>query len=180
MEKGLDSGPVYRTEYCPLDGTEYADTLELKLGQIAADVAAETLCDIAQGKLQGEAQDKTRVTVCRKISKRDGRFSWEFNAAKIERMTRAFFPWPGAVCDYLSPEGNAGVINICKAAVIENSTLAPGECADVPGKLIVGCGENTALEIIELIPSGAKRMNAAAFRNGLRGRIPLFPEEISI
>ncbi|MBQ9087999.1 MAG: methionyl-tRNA formyltransferase [Lentisphaeria bacterium] len=180
MEKGLDSGPVYRTEYCPLDGTEYADGLELKLGRIAADVAAETLCDIAQGKLPGEIQDKTRVTVCRKISKRDGRFSWSFNAAHIERMTRAFFPWPGAVCDYLSPEGNAGVINICKAAVIENSTLAPGECADIPGKLIVGCGENTALEIIELIPSGAKRMNAAAFRNGLRGRVPLFPEEIAI
>ena len=25
MERGLDSGPVYRTEYCPLAGNEYAD-----------------------------------------------------------------------------------------------------------------------------------------------------------
>jgi methionyl-tRNA formyltransferase len=52
--------------------------------------------------------------------------------------------------------------------------------AELPGKLIVGCGGKNALEILELIPSGAKRMNAAAFRNGLRGQLPVFPEEISI
>lgn len=180
MEKGLDSGPVYRTEYCPLDGSEYADALELKLGEIAAAVAPETLCDIAAKKLPGVPQDQSLVTVCRKISKSEGRFSWNFNAEKIERMTRAFFPWPGALCDYLNPAGNAGVLNICKAAVISGFQLAPGECAELPGRLIVGCGGNTALEILELIPSGAKRMNAAAFRNGLRGGLPIFPEEISI
>ena len=48
MERGLDSGPVYRTEYCPLNGDEYADSLELKLGAIAAAVAPETLCAIAE------------------------------------------------------------------------------------------------------------------------------------
>ena len=176
----LEKDKGYLNRVVTAFGSKYADELEMKLGRIAAAVAPETLCDIAQGKLPGEVQDRTRVTVCRKISKREGRFSWEFSATKIERMVRAYFPWPGAVCDYLSPEGNAGVINICKAAVIENSTLAPGECADIQGKLIVGCGENTALEIIELTPSGAKRMNAAAFRNGLRGKLPIFPEEISI
>lgn len=180
MERGLDSGPVYRTEYCPLDGSEYADALEIKLGEIAAAVAAETLCSIAAGRLAGQPQDLSKVTVCRKIAKHEGRFSWEFNAEKIERMTRAFFPWPGAVCEYLTPSGSPGVINICKAAVADGYELAPGECADIPGKLIVGCGGGTALEIIELIPSGAKRMNAAAFRNGLRGQLPVFPEEISI
>lgn len=180
MEKGLDSGPVYRTEYCQLDGSEYADSLELKLGEIAAAVAPETLCDIASGKLKGVPQDLSQVTVCRKISKSEGRFSWNFDASRIERMTRAFFPWPGAVCEYLNPAGASGVINICKAAEVSGFQLAPGECADLPGRLVVGCGNHTALEILELIPSGAKRMNAAAFRNGLRGKLPVFPEEISI
>lgn len=180
MERGLDSGAVYRTEYCPLNGTEYADALEMKLGNIAAAVAPETLCKIASGELPGIPQDPALVTVCRKISKSDGRFSWNFDAARIERMTRAFFPWPGAVCDYRNSSGAPGVINICKAAVVSGFDLAPGECADISGKLIVGCGNGTALEILELIPSGAKRMNAAAFRNGLRGQLPVFPEEISI
>lgn len=180
MERGLDSGAVYRMEYCPLDGSEYADSLEMKLGNIAAAVAAETLCDIASGKLQGVPQDPAQVTVCRKISKSEGRFSWNFEAEKIERMTRAFFPWPGAVCDYHNASGAPGVINICKAAVVSGFDLAPGECAELPGKLIVGCGGKNALEILELIPSGARRMNAAAFRNGLRGQLPVFPEEISI
>ena len=180
MERGLDSGAVYRMEYCPLDGSEYADALELKLGNIAAAVAAETLCDIASGKLHGVPQNPELVTVCRKISKREGRFSWDLDAEKIERMTRAFFPWPGAVCEYLNPGGSGGIINVCKAAVVSGFQLAPGECADLPGRLVVGCGNGTALEILELIPSGAKRMNAGAFRNGLRGKLPVFPEEISI
>ena len=180
MERGLDSGPVYRTEYCQLAGNEYADTLELKLGSLAAAVAPETLCDIAAGKLAGVPQDQSQVTVCRKISKSEGRFSWNFEASKIERMTRAFFPWPGAVCEYLNPGGSGGIINVCKAAVVSGFQLAPGECADLPGRLVVGCGNGTALEILELIPSGAKRMNAGAFRNGLRGKLPVFPEEISI
>ena len=66
------------------------------------------------------------------------------------------------------------------AKIIEKSTLSPGECADVPGKLIVGCGNNSALEILELIPAGGKRMTAAAFRNGMRGGLPEFilPEPI--
>ena len=181
MEKGLDSGPVYRTEYCPLTGEEYADSLEIKLGELAAAVAPETLCDIADKKLPGIPQDQSLVTVCRKISKSEGRFSWHWDAGRIERMSRAFFPWPGAVCEFQNPAGGAsGVINICKAKVVSGFELAPGECADLPGRLVVGCGNGTALEIIELIPSGAKRMNAGAFRNGLRGKLPVFPEEISI
>ena len=179
MEKGLDSGPVYRTEICRLDGSEYADTLEYTLGKMAAAVAPQTLCDIAAGKLAGVPQDQTRVTVCRKISKREGRFSWNYDAGRIERMSRAYFPWPGAVCDVCAPNGSRSVINICKAKVLSGFDLAPGECADLPGRLVVGCGSG-ALEILELIPSGAKRMNAAAFRNGMRGQLPVFPEEISI
>lgn len=180
MEKGLDSGPVYRMIECPLDGSEYADALELKLGSIAAAAAAETLCAIAAGELKGVPQDRTMVSVCRKISKREGRFTWSSDASRIERMSRAFYPWPGAVCEYLSPGGGAGVLNIVKAKTVENFDLSPGECADIPGRLIVGCGNGTALEILELTPSGAKRMSAAAFRNGLRGKLPVFPEEISI
>jgi methionyl-tRNA formyltransferase len=185
LDKELDEVEIRGTymedgEEKILDGSEYADSLEMKLGNIAAAVAAETLCDIASGKLQGVPQDPAQVTVCRKISKSEGRFSWNFEAEKIERMTRAFSPWPGAVCDYHNASGVPGVINICKAAVVSGFDLAPGECAELPGKLIVGCGGKNALEILELIPSGAKRMNAAAFRNGLRGQLPVFPEEISI
>ena len=46
--------------------------------------------------------------------------------------------------------------------------------------LIVGCGNDSALEILELTPSGGKRMTAAAFRNGLRNTLPEFITELEI
>lgn len=182
MEKGLDSGPVFRMLEYKLDGTEYADSLEMELGRLAGEKLPETLHMIASGELVGTAQDLSKVSVCRKISKRDGYISWNSRSAEeIERMSRAYFPWPGALCDVEIPGGKRTVINICKAAAVSGfDSLAPGECADLNGRIVVGCSGGSALEILELIPSGTKRMNAASFRNGLRGALPVFPEELQI
>ena len=180
MEKGLDSGAVYKMLELPLKGIEYADSLEIRLGELAASVAAETLCDIAAGKLIGTPQDQAKVTICRKISKRDGRIDWNDSAADIEAMSRAYYPWPGALCEVRLPGGRETVLNICKARVLSATPLAPGEIAELAGKLVIGCGKNSALEIDELIPAGAKRTTAAAFRNGLRGELPEVLQGIEI
>ena len=173
MEKGLDSGAVFRTLTMPLQGDEYADTLELALGELAASAAAETLRSIADGKLPKVPQDPAKVSICRKIAKRDGAVNWTLDAAEIEAMSRAYFPWPGAAAQ-CKTGGKTGSITICAAKVVTGFELAPGECAGIPGRLVVGCGNHTALEITELIPSGGKRMTAGAFRNGMRGALPEF------
>ncbi len=180
MERGLDSGPVYRTLTMPLTGVEYADSLENALGELAAGCAAETLVDIANGKLSAVPQDPALVTVCRKISKRDGMIDWNMPAGDIEAMTRAYFPWPGATTGIRSANGKESSICICKAKCLSGSPLAPGEVTGTPGKLVIGCGKGSALEILDLIPAGGKRMNAAAFRNGMRGELPsvIMSEEI--
>ena len=180
MERGLDSGPVYRTLTMPLKGLEYADSLEDDLGQLAADYAVEILRAIADGSLEPAHQDPAGVTVCRKVSKRDGMIDWNMSAKDIEAMTRAYFPWPGAGAKCRSKSGKETAVTICAAKCLTASPLAPGVCAEVSGKLVVGCGGNSALEICELIPAGGKRMTAAAFRNGMRGEVPEFilPEEL--
>ena len=98
---------------------------------------------------------------------------WSQDAALIEAMSRAYFPWPGAVAKCLV-SGKETAITICRAAVVTAGNLQPGQCADISGKLIVGCGNDSALEIFELIPAGGKRMTSAAFRNGMRGGLPEF------
>lgn len=177
MERGLDTGAVFRKLVLSLDGSEYADALELRLGELAAEHAAETLCAIAGNQLVKVPQDPAKVSLCRKISKRDGAVSWNFPASRIEAMSRAYFPWPGAVAICRSSSGKSGAITICACRMAEGFDLTPGECADLPGRIVVGCGENSALEILELIPAGGKRMSAAAFRNGMRGSLPVFITE---
>lgn len=174
MERGLDSGPVYRTLTMDLDGSEYADSLEMTLGQLAADNAVETLQAIADGTLPPVPQNPAEVTVCRKISKRDGYIDWNRPAFEIEAMTRAYFPWPGAVAQCRTAAGKVLNLSICSTQTQNASALAPGQSCAADGAILVGCGSGTALEIRELIPAGGKRMSAAAFLNGLRGEVPEF------
>ena len=181
MERGLDSGPVYRTLALDLNFDEYADDLEMKLGELAADHAVETLQEIAAGSRQPIPQDPAGVTVCRKISKRDGIIDWNQPAENIEAMTRAYFPWPGATAKCRTAAGKELNVTICAARPVEStSQLSPGKTAGNPGEIVVGCGNNTALEILSLIPSGGKRMSASAFRNGLRGELPEFIIETAL
>ena len=180
MEKGLDSGPVFRTLTMELSGNEYADSLENAMGELAAECTVETLQKIADGTFPPVEQNPEEVTVCRKISKRDGYICWKNPATFIEAMVRAYFPWPGAVTQCVASGGKVQNITICSAKIVDNCGLLPGKCADISGKLIVGCGNDSALEILELTPSGGKRMTAAAFRNGLRNTLPEFITELEI
>jgi methionyl-tRNA formyltransferase len=46
------------------------------------------------------------------------------------------------------------------------SNLSPGELKVEGERLFVGCGKNTALELIAVQPEGKKRMSARDFVNG--------------
>ena len=168
MEKGLDTGAVYTTWHKPLDGTEYADPLEVELGELAAKNITAALLDIYCGKLSAVPQDDENATVCRKIKKEMGIIDWQKSAYEIEAMVRAYTPWPGAVCAVNTPRGTVRA-SIVRAKVREDLSGRPGESLDCGRKqIIVACGQ-FALEILEIAPSGSKAMPAAAFRNGLRG-----------
>jgi methionyl-tRNA formyltransferase len=43
-----------------------------------------------------EPQNERDVTVCRRLSKGDGEILWSLPSEMIERMVRAFIPWPKA------------------------------------------------------------------------------------
>ena len=168
MEKGLDTGAVYRTLKFPLHGDEYADDLEQRLGELAGDAVAETLAGIASGRYLPVEQDHAAATVCRKIRKDDAWIDWRRSAAEIAAMVRAYHPWPGARCRVRRSSGDS-VLTLRRVETASGKILAPGEVA-VPDRrtLLVGCGDG-ALRLLEITPESSKTMDAAAYLNGLRG-----------
>lgn len=167
MDKGLDTGAVYEILKMPLQGNEYADSLENELGNLAAENIAEVLTQIKNGRLTTRPQDETKATLTGKVKKDDGRIDWDLAAGKIEAMVRAFHPWPGA---YFALQGKNGQIklNIVEARCLDNMSGASGEILQADKKaLIIACGEG-ALEILRLIPQGKKEMSGPAFLNGHR------------
>ncbi len=164
MERGLDTGPVFRIVKLPLHDNEYADELEMKLGQLAAEHVVATLVDIAAGRLTAEPQDDSLATTVGKISKTDGIINWQADAATIEAMVRAYYPWPGAVFQLDTRKGPLKIQ--ITAAEICDITASPGRIvqADKHG-LIIACGSG-ALKILKLIPQGKKEMTGRDFLNG--------------
>ena len=168
MEKGLDTGAVYRTLEYPLRGDEYADALEVELGELAGREIAATLTGIAAGTFRPVEQDGAAATVCRKIRKDDAWIDWRRDAREIAAMVRAYHPWPGARCR-ISRSSGVSVLTLRNVEFLDHHQLAPGEvCIPDRRTLLVGCGTG-ALRIKELTPESSKTMDAAAFLNGLRG-----------
>ena len=174
MEKGLDTGAVYRTLKYPLCGDEYADALELALGKLAGREIAATLVGIVSGELPPVGQDDAAATVCRKIRKDDAWIDWRRGADELGAMVRAYHPWPGARCR-IRREAGESVLTLRRVEVLRECRMAPGEAA-IPDRrtLIVGCGTG-ALRLLELTPESSKTMDAASFLNGLRGEKIGFP-----
>ena len=175
MVLALDAGPVYTCVTRKLNGGETAGTLEVEMGEMAAEATDDVLCGIFSGKLKSVPQDDAQATFCRKIKKADGIIDWSADALDIDAKVRAYFPWPGAKCTVVSEKGTS-VITISKCKVRPDASGFPGEFLSADKKsMIVACGSGGAIEILEVIPAGGRSMPAAAFRNGMRGAPLAFP-----
>lgn len=87
---------------------------------------------------------------------------------------RAFAEWPGAKgkFDIGSPDGQMKTfdLKIITTRVGDKVVDSDGVVKLVGEALVVPCGDNTTLEILELQPPGKKVMRAKDFCNGLRGQ----------
>lgn len=162
MDKGLDTGGVYRIFRLPLKGNEYADALENQLGNLAAENIVEVLTQIKNGRLRPGSQDESQATLTRKVKKSDGEIAWNLSAGKIAAMVRAYHPWPGAY--FALPGGSR--LTITEARVVNDVSGEAGEILQADKRaLVIACGKD-ALEIVKLIPGGKKEMSGSAFLNG--------------
>lgn len=167
MERGLDSGPVYRMFDYPLRGVETAGELELELGKLAAAHCPAVLPEIAAGRLAPTPQDEAAASVCRKLGKADGRLDWRRSAVELEALVRSCRPWPGAFFT-ATADGRELTVAVEEAKVRADLAGRPGEVlmADRHG-WIVACGEE-ALELSRVGAPGKKVMAAKDFLNGFR------------
>lgn len=95
MEKGLDTGPMLSKAVVPIAPAETQPTLMAKVAEAGAKLLLETLPRWAAGELIPEKQDDSKATFTGIIKKEFGLIDWQQSAAYIERMTRAYDPWPG-------------------------------------------------------------------------------------
>jgi methionyl-tRNA formyltransferase len=161
MEAGLDTGPILRQFKIELDDKETLENLHDKLANLAKKNLVTTLKDWINGDIKETKQDDSKSSYVSIIKKEDGKIDLNKSADEIERMTRAFNPWPGTY-GYL----NNKALKIIEAEVKEEENdKEVGELYLHNKDLYLKCGQNS-LHILKLQLPGKRPMTATELLNG--------------
>lgn len=153
MDEGLDTGPVLLREAIPIGPRATSAELHDVLAGLGARLILRALAE----NPSPEPQPASGATYAPKLNREDGRIDWNRSAADIERMVRAFDPWPGAFTLL------RGIPLKVLAAEPVAARSAPGTVLDE--EFTVACRED-ALRLTRVQLAGRGPMDTAVFLRG--------------
>ena len=162
IDEGLDTGDILLQKDMAIATEDTAETLAPKLAAIGADLMIETLRGLQAGTIQAQKQDNAHATLAPVLKKEDGRIDFGRSAEDIYKRLRGFQPWPGAFASFRGKGLNITAIKPASEQVAQAELLVRN------GRLFVGCGNDSAIELLEVQPEGKKRMSARDFVQGYR------------
>jgi methionyl-tRNA formyltransferase len=167
IEPTLDTGPILLQSKTPIGETETAPELMQRLAEIGAELLGETLASL--DTLTPRPQHDADATFAPVLRKEDGLIDWSLSAFEIERRIRGFQPWPNA---YTKFDSKSLILWEAQPAMAVTSDISNGEVIVAQkDELVVQCGQQTALRVIEVQPEARKRMAARDFINGMRLKV---------
>lgn len=95
LDEKMDHGPILAQKKVKLFGNETTEILYNRLSKIGAKLLVMTLLNCVSGKIKPKEQNHKKTTFTKIIKREDGRINWNKTAEEIERMIRAYHPWPG-------------------------------------------------------------------------------------
>ena len=162
IDAGLDTGDILMQREMPILPDDTAETLAPRLAAVGADLMVETLRGLEDGNVRPTPQDHSQATLAPILKKEDGRMDFSRPARELFNRMRGFRPWPGAFTTYRTK-----TLQVHRAEPVQPpSGLTPGTIAVDGAHLLAGCGQGTALDLIEIQIEGKRRMSAPEFING--------------
>jgi len=162
IDAGLDTGDILMQQEVPISPSDTAEMLSPKLAAMGADLMLTTLRGLQAGTILPRPQEDKQATLAPILKREDGLIDFSRPAAEMLNRMRGFQPWPGAYTKF-----RGKTLQIWQAAGFERS-LPLAELRVEGDRVFVGCGRETALEILEIQLEGKKRTSAADFLRGYR------------
>jgi methionyl-tRNA formyltransferase len=163
MDRGLDTGDMLLKAELEIRPEDSVGIVHDKLSVIGAELLAETLRGLSEGKLARIQQDHSEFTYAPMLKRQDECIDWSIDGEKVVNLIRGMNPWPGAYTTHKTK-----IIKVWQAqSVSSQSDYQPGQVIEVDKNkgFIVQTGQGQVM-IQEVQPQGGKRMAAAAFARG--------------
>ena len=174
MDEGLDTGPVLAQRPVDIEPEDTAESLSQRLSEVGAELLSETLPRWFAGEIQPVPQDHSAATYTKPLTKESGRVDWNLPAEKIERLCRAYYPWPGCYTRW-----DDKIVKLLKVKAVSQWAGR-----DEPGRVVLlsegdkgrqqlpAVATGAGVLIIESLQlEGRKPLSGAEFLRGSRGFI---------
>lgn len=168
MVEKLDAGDILTHVEVPITDEDNVGTLHEKLSAAGANLLTKTIPSLLEGQLTPIPQNNEKATFASNIKREQEKINWSKTGEEIYNHIRGLNPWPVAFTSM-----NGQVLKIWKAMKVEgHSNGEPGTILDVESDgFVVSTGNQTAIKITELQPSGKTRMNGEQFLRGAGSKI---------
>ena len=160
LDKGMDTGPIFAQQSINIDPSWRSFELLQHLSHLGPDVVQKSFDMIQNG--ESSKNQEGLATNAPKISKSEAKIDFTQDSVKIANAIRAFTYEPGA---WTLWKGES--FKICATKVSNGPSGIPGQISIIDKSVVVATGSGT-LELLRVIPSGKKEMDAIDWVRGAR------------
>ena len=160
LDKGMDTGPIFAQQSINIDPSWRSFELLQHLSHLGPDVVQKSFDMIQNG--ESSKNQEGLATNAPKISKSEAKIDFTQDSVKIANAIRAFTYEPGA---WTLWKGES--FKICATKVSNGPSCKPGQISVIDKSVFVSTGSGS-LELLRVIPSGKKEMDAIDWARGAR------------
>jgi methionyl-tRNA formyltransferase len=165
VEQEMDAGDIVLAEATAIDPTATGRSLQARLADLAPRALGRALPMLASGTAPRMAQDPALVTHCAKLTREHGRIIWARPAVELERLIRAYDPWPGT---HTSMPDGRNLKVFPPVAIGPSLDAAPGTVVQAAADTLVVAAGDGSLVLNEVQIEGHRRLNRRDFLAGSR------------
>jgi len=161
LDEGMDTGPILaQSNPVRLSGEEKGAELQALLFKEGAAMLPAVLEGLQSGSLKPQPQDESSATVTGLLERSDGEIDWSAGAEHIDRMIRAYDPWPGTFTSW-----NGKGLKIVDGELSQLQSAGAGVVSASDEGIFVGCGSGS-IKLNKVQLEGRQAVSAADFLRG--------------
>jgi methionyl-tRNA formyltransferase len=162
----LDAGDMILRESTRISPDDTGGSLHDRLATLGPRLLERGLPLFRKGLPAAEPQDENLVTYSGKLLRDDGEIDWAMDAMSLERLIRAYDPWPGTTTFLTFGEERRKLRIHPTVIATGGNSSPPGAVIESGTRLVVNCGSGALILEGDLQLEGRKLLSVGEFMRG--------------